>query len=304
MQSLLNQSEEQLSPGARVAPIEAKGELVEVVLEVLPADRPLVRPEDPALEKRCHARDSRQELMGLLPFPAEDGHFALVAKDFKPVVALPPIGVDDRTGLDGGGNEAVKAALRRIGDAVEPDPTDSVAFLLSTNRNKRLRLRLTPRDAFFQAADVSLVDLDHALKSITPGADHCLPELVKPGPNCLVAPDPKDPLHTERAGSVPLARNEPDRPEPKRGSESAFLKTAPDLVVEIKSRSNTASRLKRKLNEYFALGVRLVWLAYPKRRIVRAYRSASDFEEYGEKDRLPGGDVLPGFSEPVSQLFA
>ena len=34
-------------------------------------------------------------------------------------------------------------------------------------------------------------------------------------------------------------------------SESAFLKTAPDLVVEIKSRSNTLSSLKRKLSEYF-----------------------------------------------------
>ncbi len=87
-------------------------------------------------------------------------------------------------------------------------------------------------------------------------------------------------------------------------SESAYLSTAPDLVVEIKSRSNTAAKLKRKLDEYFALGVRLVWLAFPGKRIVRAYRSRTDFREYGEAEDLPGEDVLPGFSEPVSRFFA
>ena len=50
LDGLLGQPEEQLAPRPRVAPIESESELVEVVVEVLAADPPLVSPENPALE--------------------------------------------------------------------------------------------------------------------------------------------------------------------------------------------------------------------------------------------------------------
>jgi Uma2 family endonuclease len=39
---------------------------------------------------------------------------------------------------------------------------------------------------------------------------------------------------------------------------------APDLVVEVLSKSNTKPEMDRKLKEYFAAGVRLVWMVDPK----------------------------------------
>ena len=38
---------------------------------------------------------------------------------------------------------------------------------------------------------------------------------------------------------------------------------APDLVVEILSKGNTPKEMKRKLDEYFQAGVRLVWYVNP-----------------------------------------
>jgi Uma2 family endonuclease len=85
----------------------------------------------------------------------------------------------------------------------------------------------------------------------------------------------------------------------KRG----FLTVAPDLVVEVRSESESWADLEEKVREYLACGVRLVWVADPGTTTVRAYRSLEDFREFGASDMLPGDDVLPGFSVPVSRLF-
>jgi Uma2 family endonuclease len=82
-----------------------------------------------------------------------------------------------------------------------------------------------------------------------------------------------------------------------------FLDVAPDLVVEVISSSESRASLKEKLGEYFACGVRLVWVALSATATVRVYRSFEDVREYGPGDALPGDDVLPGFSVPVSRLF-
>ncbi len=88
-----------------------------------------------------------------------------------------------------------------------------------------------------------------------------------------------------------------------RLGQSAFLDVAPDLVVEILSPDDRWQEVTRKLREYFEIGVRLVWVAEPESGTVYAYRSLTDVREFGEKDNLPGDDVLPGFSVPVAPLF-
>ncbi|HSD26390.1 MAG TPA: Uma2 family endonuclease [Vicinamibacteria bacterium] len=87
------------------------------------------------------------------------------------------------------------------------------------------------------------------------------------------------------------------------GSKRGFLDVAPDLVVEVLSPRDSAAGLTRKLREYFAIGVRLVWVADPDARAVLAYRSLTDVREFRENDRLSGDDVLPGFEVPVASLF-
>lgn len=79
---------------------------------------------------------------------------------------------------------------------------------------------------------------------------------------------------------------------------------APDLAVEVLSPSNTEGEMQRKLRDYFAAGVRLVWYIDPATRTARAYTSVDQGATYTEADRLPGGEVLPGFELPVRDLFA
>jgi Uma2 family endonuclease len=78
---------------------------------------------------------------------------------------------------------------------------------------------------------------------------------------------------------------------------------APDLVVEVLSKSNTKAEMARKLEEYFRAGVKLAWLVDPKTRTVRVHTSAAEFVVVQERQTLSGGMVLPGFTLALRELF-
>ena len=79
---------------------------------------------------------------------------------------------------------------------------------------------------------------------------------------------------------------------------------APDLAIEVLSRSNTASEMGQKRRDYFAAGVRLVWEVDPIARVVTVYTDADEGVTLDRRDTLDGGDVLPGFALPLVHLFA
>jgi Uma2 family endonuclease len=78
---------------------------------------------------------------------------------------------------------------------------------------------------------------------------------------------------------------------------------APDLVVEVLSESNTEQEMARKYREYFQAGVRLVWEVDPKNRTVEVFTAADQSTRLNESQTLDGGNVLPGFTLSLSQLF-
>jgi len=79
---------------------------------------------------------------------------------------------------------------------------------------------------------------------------------------------------------------------------------APDLAVEVLSAGNTEAEMERKLRDYFAAGVRLVWYVDPRTRTARSYVGPEQCTVLNEADSLSGGDVLPGFQLSLRELFA
>lgn len=78
----------------------------------------------------------------------------------------------------------------------------------------------------------------------------------------------------------------------------------PDLAVEVLSESNRPREMERKRREYFQGGARLVWEIDPETQSARVYTSPDQFQEVGPDGVLDGGDVLPGFTLSLAQLFA
>ena len=78
----------------------------------------------------------------------------------------------------------------------------------------------------------------------------------------------------------------------------------PDLAIEVLSEGNTPAEMARKCREYFAAGVRLVWLIDPATRTAVVHLSPEESSHYDAEGTLDGGDVLPGLSVPLGPLFA
>jgi Uma2 family endonuclease len=89
----------------------------------------------------------------------------------------------------------------------------------------------------------------------------------------------------------------PTRPE-------GYFESPARLIVEILSPSDRTNRVMRTVNEYLTAGVKLVWVVDPEDKVVMVYRPGLVGKEFTEGDSLDGYDVLPGFSLPVSELFA
>lgn len=78
----------------------------------------------------------------------------------------------------------------------------------------------------------------------------------------------------------------------------------PELAVEILSESNTRKEMNQKLQDYFGVGVRLVWYYDPEDRIVQVYTGVDQVVRLDESAVLDGGDVLPGFRLPIAEWLA
>jgi Uma2 family endonuclease len=91
---------------------------------------------------------------------------------------------------------------------------------------------------------------------------------------------------------------------PPENQPRGFWEIAPDLVVEVVSPNDTRAEIQLKVREWIEAGVRLVWVVYPDSRTVEVIRTLLDREELTADDTLDGGDVLPGFSCAVAELFA
>lgn len=84
----------------------------------------------------------------------------------------------------------------------------------------------------------------------------------------------------------------------------AVVPFAADLAVEVLSKSNTRAEMKRKRREFFASGTRLVWEVNPRRQTIVVYTSFTKRRTLSTADTLDGGDVLPGFTLKVAELFS
>jgi Uma2 family endonuclease len=88
-------------------------------------------------------------------------------------------------------------------------------------------------------------------------------------------------------------------PRPPQG----YFEVPPDLAIEIVSPSDTFSRTTEKIRHYLGNGVPVVWYVDPELRIVTIYRPDNSMQTLEETDTLEGGELLPGFSCRVAELF-
>lgn len=90
---------------------------------------------------------------------------------------------------------------------------------------------------------------------------------------------------------------------PKGEIPEGMLTAIPELVIEVRSPSNTWSKLFVKTGEYLEAGVVVVIVFDPDSSTASVYRPDELQQIFDNGDCLIVPDILPGFSVPVRQFF-
>lgn len=92
---------------------------------------------------------------------------------------------------------------------------------------------------------------------------------------------------------------------PPRELRDRFPEFAPDLVIEVRCMFDEPEPMAEKIDLWLRHGTRLLWIAYPDDQsvVVRAPDRAARVLRAAASDILDGGDVLPGFSLPLADIF-
>jgi Uma2 family endonuclease len=91
--------------------------------------------------------------------------------------------------------------------------------------------------------------------------------------------------------------------EPTGKGTEGWLQGAPDLAVEVIGHAQSATGLMEKALEYLGAGGQAVWIVDGDARRVIEVTPPNRFRILQADDTLEGGEVLAGFSVPVSELF-
>lgn len=86
--------------------------------------------------------------------------------------------------------------------------------------------------------------------------------------------------------------------------ERGYNRVPPDLAVEVDFPSTPTShrQLQVKLWHYMQVGT-VVWIAYPEDKTVVVHVPGQPPKIFGFNDTLDGGDVLPGFTLALKDIF-
>ena len=119
------------------------------------------------------------------------------------------------------------------------------------------------------------------------------------GPECGYQIFPAEPLRV-RKPDVSFIAAERASPELLNGN----ARIVPDFAAEVMSPRDKADALNKKIEEYLAVGVRLVWIIFPKTRSVWIFRSDGSGQRHVGAGEITGEDVMSGFSISLDTLFA
>jgi Uma2 family endonuclease len=89
---------------------------------------------------------------------------------------------------------------------------------------------------------------------------------------------------------------------PKNTQVPDYADRASDVMIEILSPSELASRFTAKVQFYLQNGAQSVWVVDPEERRVDVYSPGKPMRTFRENDTLID-DVLPGFELPLREIF-
>jgi len=94
------------------------------------------------------------------------------------------------------------------------------------------------------------------------------------------------------------------RAERLRQSPRGFAELAPDLMVEVKSPSDSVNKLRAKIEQFLAVGTQVGILLNPEDRTIEIYRQGQSAIVLQDGDILTIPDLFPDWQVAVTELWS
>jgi Uma2 family endonuclease len=91
---------------------------------------------------------------------------------------------------------------------------------------------------------------------------------------------------------------------PRGHDFTKYFPEPPDIAIEVVSPTDRSAEILSKVALYGEAGGPLVWVVYPKQRAVTVHVLGEPPQTIYEGETLQGGEILPGFSLAVGEIFA
>ncbi len=86
--------------------------------------------------------------------------------------------------------------------------------------------------------------------------------------------------------------------------QSHYAPVCPDFVIELRSPSDSLSRIEEKLTQWISNGVQLAWLIDPEQKSVTVYRPGQPTERHIDPDSMHGTGPVAGFELPFHRIWS
>lgn len=88
------------------------------------------------------------------------------------------------------------------------------------------------------------------------------------------------------------------------GIPEGYFPGPPDLAVEVIEATDSEHAVSEKIHHWLITGTKEVWVVRMEEKSITVYREDNIVIDLSENDTLDGGDLIPGFTMPIRDLFA
>jgi Uma2 family endonuclease len=89
-----------------------------------------------------------------------------------------------------------------------------------------------------------------------------------------------------------------------RRAPRSFAELTPDLMVEVKSPTDSLTKLREKIDGFLSVGTRVGLLIHPEQRWVEVRRTGQTPMRLNDGDVLTVPDLLPGWEVKIEELWS
>ena len=251
---LLKQPVEEHSPGARSPAVKAEGEFIQVSLQVVGANRPLMGAHQPPFYESGDSVHSRENFVSIFAGTLDGGTLVGVIGPGCSWIGCQSVSMDRGAGLNMIQEKGSQSASFGVGNNLNPAPAESFGLRLFNSHSDE-SLASSPAAALpgSNAANHGLIHFDIAGQPIMFGVTNGAAEAVKHRPGSLVGAESKKAMEGFGGHPVLRRRHMPSSREPHRKGCFRMMKegaccgrhSAPTCLAPPSAIAHTPSRVAK-----------------------------------------------------------